>query len=277
MRVKLDPLGILPGGSKTGSKSYGGFAGSHGKNDHMTGINCAVTQVGTRTLVRLTGDLCAVTAPQVRTVLLKCLVEQPDAVIAELAGLQVREPLALAVFGAVAQQAAMWPGTPLLLSAPGGEVAEWFATGRYGRMPVLASTAEAFEVEPRSQMPWLADSLLPVSGASAHARRLAGEACARWGLPHLADPARIVAGELVANAIVHAGTMVDLRFSLGRRYLLIAVRDGSSTLPRTAEGPSMEPSAPRGLLMVGQFSRRWGSVRSDGGKVVWATLARVQL
>jgi anti-anti-sigma regulatory factor len=214
--VKSDPMGILPGGCKTGGKSYVGFAERHGKNGEMAGISCAVSQVGTRTLIRLTGDLCAATVPQVRTALLKCLVEQPDAVIAELAGLQVRDPLALGVFGAVAQEAAMWPGTPLLLSAPGGEVAEWFATRRYGRMQVLASTDEAFEVEPRSRMPWLADSLLPVSGASAHARRLAEDACARWGLPHLADPARIVAGELVANAIVHAGTMIDLRFSLGR-------------------------------------------------------------
>ncbi|GAA2700927.1 STAS domain-containing protein [Actinoplanes palleronii] len=240
----------------------------------MAGISCTVSQVGTRTVVRLAGDLCAQTAPQIRATLLKCLVEQPDAVIAELSGLEVREPVALAVFGSVARQAAMWPGTPLLLSDPGDEIAEHFATGRYGRLPVLASTTEALRVEHRDQMPWLADSLLPVSGAAAHARWLAGEACARWDLPHLSDPARIVAGELVTNAAVHAGTMIDLRFSLGRRCLLIAVRDGSSAAPRTEEGFSLTTTAPRGLLLVEQFARRWGTVPAEGGKVVWATLAR---
>ncbi|WP_189331371.1 STAS domain-containing protein [Actinoplanes ianthinogenes] len=241
----------------------------------MAGISCAVSQVGTRTLVRLDGDLTTATAPQLRAVLLKCLVERPDTVVAELSGLRVLEPLALTVFGVVARQAAMWPGTPLLLSEPSETVATWFATGRYGRLPVLATTTEALDAEPQSRMPALADSLLPVSGAAAHARDLAAEACARWSLPDLADPARIVAGELVTNAVVHAGTMIDIRLSLGRRYLMIAVRDGSATLPESAAGSVLDPAAPRGLLLVEQFAKRWGAVPAEGGKVVWASLSGV--
>ncbi|MBB4741321.1 anti-anti-sigma regulatory factor [Actinoplanes octamycinicus] len=241
----------------------------------MAAISCAVSQVGTRTLVRIHGELSTASAPQVRTILLKCLVERPDAVIAELAGLRVLEPVALSVFGVVARQAAMWPGTPLLLSAPGREVATWFSSGRYGRVPVLASTAEALDVEPRERMPALADSLLPVAGAAAHARRLAAEACARWGLDELTDAARIVAGELVTNAMVHAGTMIDLRFSLGRRYLMITVRDGSREMPEISPMASVDPLAPRGLLLVEQFARRWGAVPAEGGKVVWASLSGV--
>ncbi|WIM99459.1 ATP-binding protein [Actinoplanes oblitus] len=241
----------------------------------MAGIDCAVSQVGTRTLVRLDGELSVATAPKVRTVLLKCLVERPDAVIAELAGLRVLEPVALTVFGVVARQAARWLGTPLLLSAPRKEVATWFSSGRYGRVPVLASTSEAMGVEPRERMPAVADSLLPVSGAAAHARHLAGEACARWGLDDLADAARIVAGELVTNAVVHAGTMIDLRFSLGRRHLMITVRDGSRAMPQVAGVASTDPLAPRGLLLVEQFAKRWGAVPAEGGKVVWASLSGV--
>lgn len=240
----------------------------------MPGINCTVNQVGTRTVVRIDGDLCSATVPEVRTTLVKCLVERPDAVIVDLAAATVPEPFALSVFGLVAKQSAMWPGTPLLLSAPSDQVARWFASGRYGRVPVFATTDEALEVEGGDEVPWLADSLLPVSGAAAYARSMAAEACARWNLGHLTDPARIVAGELVTNAMLHAQTMIDLRFSLGRRYLLIAVRDGSCEVPRAREGPSSDPDTPRGLFLVAQFARRWGTVPAEGGKVVWASLRR---
>lgn len=240
----------------------------------MPGISCTVDQVGTRTVVRIDGKLSSASVHLVRTTLLKCLVERPDAVIVELAELTVLEPLALAVFGAVARQAAMWPGTPLLLSEPTDDVAAWFATGRFGRVPVLATTDEALAVEPGERMPWLADSLLPVGGAAAHARAMAARACVMWSVPRLADPARIVVGELVANAVRHAQTMIDLRFSLSRRYLLIAVRDGSREMPRAEPGWSLDPGTPRGLFLVGHYARRWGTVPAEGGKVVWASLRR---
>ncbi|GAA2906708.1 hypothetical protein Acy02nite_75190 [Actinoplanes cyaneus] len=240
----------------------------------MAGINCTVDQLGTRTVVRIEGDLCPRALPRVRATLLKCLVERPDAVVVDLARTTVPEPVALTVFGAVAREAAMWPGTPLLLSTPSDEVAGWFASGRFGRLPVFATTEEALEMEARAPLPWLADSLLPVAGAAAHARRLAVEACERWSLGHLTDPARIVAGELVTNAVLHAQTLIDLRISLGRRYLLIAVRDGSYEIPRTPDVSLFNLDAPRGLFLVGQFAQRWGTVPAEGGKVVWASLRR---
>ncbi|WP_436532427.1 STAS domain-containing protein [Actinoplanes sp. HUAS TT8] len=240
----------------------------------MPGISCTVNQIGTRTVVRIDGDLCAASVPQVRTMLLRCLAGRPDAVIVELGAMTVVEPPALSVFGTVARQAAMSPGTPLLLSEPSDQVAGWFASGRFGRVPVLATTDEALGVQPGDQTPWLADSLLPVSGSTAYARKMAVEACARWNLGQLTDPARIVAGELVTNAVVHAQTLIDLRFSLGRRYLLVAVRDGSCEIPRKADAQSLEPGAPRGLFLVSHYAKRWGTVPAEGGKVVWAALRR---
>ncbi len=83
-----------------------------------------------------------------------------------------------------------------------------------------------------------------------------------------------MAGELVTNAVLHAQTLIDLRFSLGRRYLLIAVRDGSYEIPRVREATPLDPAAPRGLFLVAQFAKRWGTVPAEGGKVVWASLRR---
>ena len=235
----------------------------------MPRLACDVEMIGARTLVRVAGELSVATAPRMRAVLLKCLVERPDAVVVDLAAAVVASPAAASVFLAVSRQAAVWPGTPLLIAAP-PPVAASFAGFR--RLAVFGSVPEALDARPARRLPTVCDALLPVSGAASRARVLAREACDRWELPRLAEPAAFVTGELVTNAMVHAQTMADLRLSLGRRHLLVAVRDGSTAEPRHAAGPALDPAAPRGLLMVAAMATRWGSVPLPDGKVVWAAM-----
>jgi len=204
--------------------------------------------------------------------LFKCLMEQPDAVVVDLAALTVNEPQALSVFSVVSRQAALWPGTPLLLCAATPEVAQLLASGRYGRLDVFGSTAQALSAEPRQRALSLSDVLLPASGAARQARNLATEACLRWDVPDLIGPACLIAGELVTNAVVHARTMMDLRITKGRRYLIIAVRDGSTALPRLMPPLPSDSTGGRGLMLVDSMARRWGSLPAEDGKVVWATL-----
>jgi anti-anti-sigma regulatory factor len=240
-------------------------------NGEVPAVGCEVVQVGTRTVAHLTGELAVSTAPAVRMALAKCLVEQPQTLVVNVAGLTVTEPAAVSVFLAVAQQAAMWPGTPLLLCSPDPALASALAAG-YGRLRVFPTVALALAAPPGRRLASISDLILPTSAASRQARLVAGEACRRWELPHLADSAALVAGELVSNAAEHAGTMADLRLSLGRRYLMIAVRDGSRATPRMSTAPLGDPSAGRGLLLVSTMAHRWGSLPADNGKVVWATL-----
>lgn len=132
----------------------------------------------------MTGDLSVATAPRLRMALFKCLIEQPDAVVVDLAGLTLAEPQALRVFSVVARQAAMWPGTPLLLCAPSNALAHLLAVG-YGRLPVFESAEQALTVEPRRRMASFSEMLLPAAGAARQARNVVTEACARWDLPDL--------------------------------------------------------------------------------------------
>ena len=224
-------------------------------------------------VVRVSGDLSTMTAPRLRTVLLKCVVEQPAGVVVDLTGAVLRERRALTVLFAVARQASIWPGTPLSVCTRDPEMARQLGVEGSGRLPVFPSAAQALAAEPRRGRPTLSDLLLPVSGAARRARSLAWEACSRWDLPYLADPARVVAGELATNAVVHAETMADLRFTLGRRYLMIAVRDGSSREPVLDRGPLRNAATGRGLLLVDAMAHRWGSMPTEDGKVVWASLA----
>ncbi|MDP9799428.1 anti-anti-sigma factor [Catenuloplanes nepalensis] len=239
----------------------------------MPTVRCDIESVGTRLLVRVHGELSIASAPAVRTALLKCLVDQPDAVVVDLAETVVTDSAAVSVFLGAVRQASLWPGTPLLLAAPGRELARLLAR-TYPRLAVHRSVQDALAAPPQQRTPIIKDTLLPVGGAGRRARELVAEACLSWDLPHLLGPASVVAVELVTNAVVHAQTMIDVRITLGRRYLVVAVRDGSEAAPVLPPPASANPADMRGLLLVKALAYRWGTSPLQGGKVVWATLRR---
>jgi anti-sigma regulatory factor (Ser/Thr protein kinase) len=96
----------------------------------------------------------------------------------------------------------------------------------------------------------------------------------RWGLPHLVAPASLVVSELVSNVVDHAHTMMTMRLSLRRRYLNIAVTDGSPAEPVAPADLPASGARGRGLFLVDATASSWGWLPTDGGKVVWAALAR---
>jgi anti-anti-sigma regulatory factor len=237
-------------------------------------VDCTTTTEAGLLVARLAGRLDRRAVAGVRAALHKCLADQPDALLVDVSGLTVVEPIALAVFTAVVRQAGMWPGTPVLICAPSPALARLLGVAAYRRLPVFA-TLQAGRDEAqhtRVSLPTISDDLLPIAGAARQARDTATEACLRWDLPLLVGAASSVAGELVSNVVVHAGTMMTLRLSLWRRSLLIAVRDGSSVTPVLTDPASTSHGGGRGLRLVDALARSWGSLPSTTGKVVWASL-----
>jgi anti-anti-sigma regulatory factor len=225
-------------------------------------IGCDVGADGDNLVVALNGRLGLREVVPLRTQLLKCLAEQPEAVLVDLAGLSVGEPLALAVFTTVVRQAAQWPGIPVLFCSPTPDTRALLNRGVFHRLPTFHSVAaaRAHVGTDRQTLPSLTDELLPISGAARQARNVATDACLRW--------------ELVSNVVDHAHTMGTLRLSLRRRYLTIAVRDGSPVEPVKAAELSPDALAGRGLILVEESAHSWGWLPTEGGKVVWASLAR---
>jgi hypothetical protein len=205
----------------------------------------------------------------------KGLAEQPAALLADLSGMSLGEETALSVFTALQRQAAIWPGTPMLLCAPVREVADLLSRRRYGILQVRADVDRAVLEVNRDGVvaPMVSDQLLPLTGASRQARNLATEACLRWDLPDLVGPASVIVTELVTNAVEHANTMITLRFTRRLRYLHIAVRDGSAWPPEARVPDGYESDRGRGLLLVDSLAVDWGWLPTRDGKVVWATLA----
>ncbi|SDK61834.1 Serine phosphatase RsbU, regulator of sigma subunit [Streptomyces indicus] len=133
--------------------------------------------------------------------------------------------------------------------------------------------------------------------APAAARRFVRAAFAAWtenGVPvaaclteRLADDAVVLVSELVTNAVVHAGTHVEvdcrLEAALGPdgdldegAAVVIEVRDHHPG--RTVQGDSAGGPAPalaeygRGLQLVACLSESWGITYRPGSKTVWARL-----
>ncbi|MBT2425336.1 SpoIIE family protein phosphatase [Streptomyces sp. ISL-112] len=147
-------------------------------------------------------------------------------------------------------------------------------------------------------------SLPGIPLAPSAARRFVRAALAEWtglGVPaavgfsdRLADDAVTVTNELVTNAVVHAGTTVDLVLRLEEEggdepsaALVLEVTDHHPARPVSGDGPEgadLEPGGTvaddlpdpaeygRGLQLVATLAESWGITYRTGLKTVWARL-----
>jgi anti-sigma regulatory factor (Ser/Thr protein kinase) len=99
------------------------------------------------------------------------------------------------------------------------------------------------------------------------------------GLGEYADDAEIITSELVTNAVQHVrddgtGTIVvTLARVLNPAAVTVVVSDSSSQGPIRRDTPAGSDHG-RGLQIVEALSAHWGWRQEDGGKTVFAVLAR---
>ncbi|MFF0845785.1 SpoIIE family protein phosphatase [Streptomyces olivaceus] len=129
-------------------------------------------------------------------------------------------------------------------------------------------------------------TLLGSSLAPGAARAMVRAALADWsalGLPgterlteHRADDALVVVSELVTNAVVHAGTDVQVGCRVEETGALVV--EATDLLPSLApaagdhETPQEPAERGRGLGLVAALSESWGITYRPGTKTVWARL-----
>jgi PAS domain S-box-containing protein len=88
----------------------------------------------------------------------------------------------------------------------------------------------------------------------------------------LAEPAVLLVSEIVTNALLHAGTEIDLKASVEAAGIRVEVGDGSLHVPSPRRYAATAGTG-RGLMMLESMVDDWGvSLRPDG-KTVWFLLS----
>jgi sigma-B regulation protein RsbU (phosphoserine phosphatase) len=116
----------------------------------------------------------------------------------------------------------------------------------------------------------------------AAARALVRSVLEDAGLDALLNEALLLTTELSTNAVVHAGTELDIEVAADLGGLTVTVTDfAPGPVEQLAVGPKNDKidigevaERGRGLLLVDHFASRWGTVHEGTGKGVWFRLER---
>ncbi|WP_338703348.1 ATP-binding protein [Streptomyces sp. Q6] len=116
-----------------------------------------------------------------------------------------------------------------------------------------------------------------ISSADARSqlRSVLAEVCCGLPLPEarrLRDDALLVASELIANALQHAGGVTRFSIRLSSEELQLRVSDSSDTRPRALDNEKGQPGC-YGWAMVRRLSSRLQVTTDAWGKTVTAALA----
>ncbi|MFF1838824.1 SpoIIE family protein phosphatase [Streptomyces sp. NPDC058231] len=103
--------------------------------------------------------------------------------------------------------------------------------------------------------------------AVAGARARTAEQLRAWGLEELTMMTELIVSELVTNAIRYAAGPIRIRL-LRQTSLTCEVSDESSTSPRLRHARTTDEGG-RGLFLVAQLTRRWGTRYVGDGKIIW--------
>jgi PAS domain S-box-containing protein len=111
----------------------------------------------------------------------------------------------------------------------------------------------------------------PHPSSVSSARRLVTAALSGLGRAELADDAALAVSELVTNALVHAGTPMEVVVSQRGAEVVVEVLDDNPRLPFRRHHAELAGTG-RGLRLVEQLVDAWGARERPPGKAVWFLL-----
>jgi serine phosphatase RsbU (regulator of sigma subunit)/anti-sigma regulatory factor (Ser/Thr protein kinase) len=102
------------------------------------------------------------------------------------------------------------------------------------------------------------------------ARALASRQLEDWGRQESAFTLELVVSELVTNAMRYGTMPFQLRL-IRDSVIICEVSDGSNSSPHLRRARTFDEGG-RGLLLVAQVARRWGTRHQAVGKTIWAEI-----
>ena len=112
-------------------------------------------------------------------------------------------------------------------------------------------------------------TLPPDPSSAMAARAFARDVLSGWQESEAAETVLLLVSELVANAVLHAGSKVEVAMRRRGDRLRVEVTDESPVLPATRDFET-DATTGRGLGLVDVLADAWGAEpRGEHGKVVW--------
>jgi hypothetical protein len=243
----------------------------HGPGGRVSGLSLRTGARDGVPVLSLSGRLHAGGVGAVEALLTQELACDRGLVPCDLTGLDYLSAQAVRKLMEVADDRPRRPA-PVLLCAASGQPAQMLADVDPGaRLPRYATVADAV-ADAHGQPRWAQLSLTCDLASARWARAFADRVCTKWHLKGLVDEVRLLASELVTNAVVHAGGAEQILLQRCGDQLTIAVCDGSDASSRVRSAHPWEESG-RGLHLVQVLSCADGSYsRPSGGKVVWCSV-----
>lgn len=111
--------------------------------------------------------------------------------------------------------------------------------------------------------------------SAGEARRFVDEVLSRWRCEEVLDDVKLLVSELVTNAVVHAGSEVQVAVRLLNDAVRIEVVDRSPATSLRPTHPTQDAESGRGLLLVETMASAWGVEPLEHGKAVWFEVPRI--
>lgn len=225
----------------------------------------------------LSGVLNTHTYRQVRDVIIKAALDEPDAVIVDVTRLSVPTQSAWAVFTSARWHVSTWPDVPILLAHDETATRQVIARNGIARyVPIFSSTLAAIaalQTEGVGSLRIRARKLLNATRATTgQARTLVEESLADGAHTGLIASALVVVTVFVENVLEHTDSAPAVVVEYTDNTVTIAVEDANTAAACLHEDPRKGADPVSGLAIVAALSRAWGSTPTSKGKTVWAVL-----
>ena len=222
------------------------------------------------------GVLDSTTYRSLRDRIIKAALEEPNAVIVDVADLVVPIDSAWSVFTSARWHVNTWPEVPVLLACASSSTRNAIARNGVSRyVPVYPSVQAAVDALPlpalmRCRRRARAD--LPAGLTSLHrSRELVTDWLTAWSQPDMIAVTKVIVTALVENVLEHTNSAPCVRLESDGRSVTVAVEDASPCQAALQEA-RLATRVPSGLRIVDVLCRAWGNAPTSTGKTVWVVI-----
>jgi hypothetical protein len=242
----------------------------------MQCVEVSTKTLGSAVMLTPRGVLDSSTYRELRDQIIEVALDEPQAVMIDITGLDVPAGSAWTVFSSARWHVARWPGVPVILVC--GEPAARAAIVRAGvtrHLPVFADVESAIERLDAGSTPGhrrRARAELPAAVTSLQrTRELITQWLTAWSRTELIPTAKVVATSLVENVLRHTDSDPGLRVECRGPAVTVAVNDGSRA-PAVVQEAATATARPCGMRIVAALCRSWGNAPTPSGKTVWVVV-----